>query len=187
VQEDEHAVGVGEVALVLLHARAGQRAAELGEQRPAEQLGHGQVGDIGKRRLDLFLALGRCADAHAQHVDQRAAGIADVVQDLLQPALARVLHDHAGAGRDVGLVVGVLAFEVGGGDVDAGVAEPAGERGTVDEKLDLEAGQQDLVENLDEQLVLADGKTPHRCAGTCVCLANAATIAGNTNYSSASG
>ena len=39
VQQDQHAIGVGEVALVLLHARARQRPAELGEQRRAEQLG----------------------------------------------------------------------------------------------------------------------------------------------------
>ena len=33
VQQDQHAIGVAEVALVLLDARARQRPAELGEQR----------------------------------------------------------------------------------------------------------------------------------------------------------
>jgi hypothetical protein len=48
VQQDQHAVGVAEVALVLLHAGPGQRPAELGEQRPAEQLRHRQIDDIGE-------------------------------------------------------------------------------------------------------------------------------------------
>ena len=42
VQENQDAVGVAEEALVLLDLEARQRAAELGEQRPAEQLGEGR-------------------------------------------------------------------------------------------------------------------------------------------------
>ena len=42
VQENQDAVGVAEEALVLLDPEPGQRAAELGEQRPAEQLGRAQ-------------------------------------------------------------------------------------------------------------------------------------------------
>ena len=38
-----------------------------------------------------------------------------------------------------------------------GVVEPPRERPVLDDELDLEAGQQDLVEHPDDQLVLADG------------------------------
>ena len=59
VGEDQHAVGVAEVALVLLHALAGQRPAELGEQRRADQLGQrqrGDLGEVGAQRLGAFVA-----------------------------------------------------------------------------------------------------------------------------------
>ena len=59
VQEDEDAVGVAEIALVLLDLEAGQGAAELGEQRAAEQLRHRQVVQLGELRLELFFALAR--------------------------------------------------------------------------------------------------------------------------------
>ena len=42
------------------------------------------------------------------------------------------------------------------GDRDAGVVEPPGERPVLDDELDLEAGQQDLVQHPDDQLVLTD-------------------------------
>ena len=48
VQQDQHAVGVGEVALVLLHAGARHRAAELGDQRRPDELGQVEVRDVGK-------------------------------------------------------------------------------------------------------------------------------------------
>ena len=60
-------------------------------------------------------------------------------------------------GVEVGLDEGVGAPRVAGDDVDAGVVEPPRERPVLDDELDLEAGQQDLVEHPDDQLVLADG------------------------------
>ena len=75
-----------------------------------------------------------------------------------------------------------LRLEVAGGDVHAGLGEPAGERRAVDEEFDLEAGQQDLVENLDDQLVLADGETPHRRARPGGSAADGGTIGGKNNY-----
>ena len=52
VQQDENAIGVGQIALILLHAGARQRAAELGEQRRLEQLGQGEIGDVGELVAD---------------------------------------------------------------------------------------------------------------------------------------
>ena len=46
---------------------------------------------------------------------------------------------------------------IAGVTVHAGVVETPGERPAFDDELDLEAGQQDLVEHPDDQFVLADG------------------------------
>ena len=166
VQEDEDAVGVAEVALILLDLEAGERAAELGEQRPAEQLRHRQVVELGELRLQLLFALARVREADAQHVDERAAGIAHGLEDLPEALAAVVFDDDAGAGGEVGFEVGVGAAEVGGGDVHARVVQAAGERLAFDEELDFEAGQQDLVEHPDDQLGLADGEAPHLLTNT---------------------
>ena len=50
VQQDQHAVGVAEIPLVLQDPGARQRPAEFGEQRPAEQLRHRQVHDVRETR-----------------------------------------------------------------------------------------------------------------------------------------
>ena len=55
----------------------------------------------------------------------------------------------------------INSTRVGGGDVHAGVMEPAGEEFALDEKFNFEARQQDLVEHPGDQLVLADGQAPH--------------------------
>ena len=49
VQQDQDAVGVGEIALVLLDARAGERSAELGGERGGEQRRQVQMGDLRAR------------------------------------------------------------------------------------------------------------------------------------------
>ena len=97
------------------------------------------------------------AVADAEHVDERAAGVAHRFENLLQAAAAVVFDDDAGAGAEVGLDEGVGAARIAGRDVDAGVVQPAGERPVLDDEFDLEAGQQDLVEHPDDQLVLTDG------------------------------
>ena len=62
VQEDEHPVGVAEESLILLDAEAGEGAAELGEKRTAEELGEGQVIELGKQRLQLVFTLSRVCE-----------------------------------------------------------------------------------------------------------------------------
>ena len=130
VQQDQHAVGVAEVALVLLDARARQRSAELGQQRAAEELRHRRdtttSGNSAWSSSARFAVLG--ADADAQHVDERAARVADGLEDLLQAAPAVVFDDDAGARGQVGLDVGVGAAGVAGDDVDAGVVQAPRER-----------------------------------------------------------
>ena len=156
VQQDQHALGVAEVALILLDAGPRQRAAELGQQRPAEQLRHRQIGDVGKLGVELVGALAGRRGADAEDVDQRAAGVANRFENLLQAALAVVFDDDAGAGADVGLEVGVGAPGIADRHRHARLVQTAGERPVLDDELDLEAGQQDLVEHPDDQLVLAD-------------------------------
>ena len=62
VQEDEDAVGVAEEALILLDPEPGEGAAELGEQRTAEQLGERQVVELGELRLRARLRACACRE-----------------------------------------------------------------------------------------------------------------------------
>ena len=74
VEEDEDAVGVGEVALILLHARPGHRAAQFGDEGRADELAEADVGDVGlggTRVLGGLVGL----RTRVQHVDERAAGV----------------------------------------------------------------------------------------------------------------
>ena len=155
VEEDEDAVGVGEVALVLLHAGAGHRAAELGHQRRPEQLGEVEVGDF--RPVRVGPAVGP-ALAGVQDVDERAAGVADRVDDFLDAAFAGVFDEEAGGGGDVGLEICIDAPRIAGRDLDPGVVETTGEGPAFDKEVDLEARQQHFVERPDDQFVLTDGQ-----------------------------
>ena len=95
--------------------------------------------------------------ADPEHVDERAAGVADRIDDLLRVALAVVFDDDAGRGAEVRFEPGIGAARVADRDGDVGVMEPARQRPLFDDEFDLEAGQQDFVEHPDDQLVLADG------------------------------
>ena len=164
VEHDQDAIRVAEVPLVLLHARLGQRPAELGEQRAAEQLRHRQVGDVGELGVELVGAPRGRRGGDAEHVHERPAGVPHGLEDLLRAAPSVVLDDDAGARPEISLDEGVGAAGVAGDDLDAGVVQAPRQRPVLDDELDLEAGQQDFVEHPDDQLVLTDGQTPHRCA-----------------------
>ena len=108
VEQDQHAVGVGEVPLVLLHARARQRSAELGRQRRRQQLGQVEVGQLGHDARELVHVLAAGSEpSTCEHVQQAAAGVANGGDDSLQAAPAVVFDDDAGVRRDVGAQVGV--------------------------------------------------------------------------------
>jgi hypothetical protein len=107
VQHDQDAVGVAEVALVLLDPRPGQRAAELGEQRAAEQLRHREIGDVGELGVELLGALAGRLGADAQARRPACRRVAHRFEHLAEAALAVVLDDDAGGGTDVGLEVGL--------------------------------------------------------------------------------
>ena len=121
VQHDQHAVGVAEIALVLLHAGSGERAAHLGDERVAEQFGHRQIGDVGELGVELLGALRRGGGADAEQVDERAAGIARRLEDLARAAAAVVFDDDAGAGAEVGFEKGIRAARVSNDDGDASI------------------------------------------------------------------
>src|SRR5260221_637146 len=72
-----------------------------------------------------------------------------------------VYDDDACDGGKIGLEVGIGPLGVGEDDGHARIVETASERAILNEKFDLEAGHQDFVEHPDDQLVLADGETPH--------------------------
>ncbi len=61
VQQDQHPVGVGEVALILLHPRAGHRPAQFGDERRADQLAQADVRDVRLGRARVFRRSSRSA------------------------------------------------------------------------------------------------------------------------------
>ncbi len=156
VEQNQHAIGVAEVALILLDARPGQRSTELGQQRSAEQLRHREVRHVREFGVEFLGALAGRFGADAEDVDQRAAGGAHRFEHLLRAASAVVLDDDAGAGTDVRLEIRVGAARVTRRDRHPRLVEAAGERPVLDDELDLESRQQDLVEHPDDQFVLAD-------------------------------
>ena len=156
MEQDQYAFRVGEVALVLLDARAGEGPAEFREERAAEELRHRQIDDVGEPHAQFLRALVRGGAPDPEHVDQRAARVAHGLQHALQAPAAVVFDDDAGAGTDVGLEIGVRAPGVTYGYRHAGDGEAARERPILDDELDLEARQQDLVEHPDDQFVLTD-------------------------------
>ena len=85
-----------------------------------------------------------------KRVDQRATGIANGFDGLLDCAFAAVLDDEAGVGGDVGFEVGIDASGVAGYHLDPGVVETAGEGPAFDKEVDLEARQEHLVERPDD-------------------------------------
>ena len=154
VEENQNAVGVGEVALVLLDAGPRHRAAQLGDQRRTQQLGDAEMGDVAVAvHLDVGPAL-----AGVEDVDERAAGVADRVENLLGAALAVVFDEEAGGGGDVGFEVGVDAPRVAGRDLDPGVMKTPGEGPAFDKEVNLEARQQYFVERPDDQFILTNGQ-----------------------------
>jgi len=161
VQQDDDAVGVAEEALVLLHAQPREGAAELGEQRAAEEFRQREIVEFGKLCLEVVFALARIRGADAQNVNQRASRIPDGLENLLEAAAAIVFDHDARPRRQVGFEVGVGAPKVSGDDLHAPVVQTPGNRFALDEEFNLETGQQDLVEHPDGQLGLADGETPH--------------------------
>ena len=154
MEEDEDAVGVGEVALVLLDPRPGHRAAELGDQAGPQQLRQLEMGDVAVAvHPDVGPGL-----AGVQDVDERAAGVADRVEDLLDAAFAGIFDEEAGGGSDVGLEICVDAPRIAGRDLDPGVMETPGERPAFDKEVNLEARQQYFVERPDDQFILTNGQ-----------------------------
>jgi hypothetical protein len=157
VQHDQHALGVAEVPLVLLHPRARQRSAEFGEQRTAEQLRHREIRDVREFVAEFFRALLGRRGADTADVDERSARIAHRLEDFLGIASAVVFDDDAGAGAEIRFDPRFRAAGIAGGDGDVPLLEPPSHRALFDDEFDLEAGQEDLVEHPDDQFVLTNG------------------------------
>ncbi len=97
-----------------------------------------------------------------EHVDERAAGVADGVEDLLQAAARVVLDDDAGARAEIRLDEGVRATRVARRGLDVGVVETPRHRAAFDDEFDFKTRRQDFVEHPDDQFVLTDGEAPHQ-------------------------
>jgi hypothetical protein len=161
VEQNQHAIGVAEEPLILLHFEPSERAAEFDEQRLTEEIGDGEIVDLRKVNAELFLMFVRIALTDTNDIDERRARIADGFERFPHAALAGVFDDDAGGGGDVGFDVGIGAFRVARVDGQVGVVELPCKRFALDEKFDFEAGRQGLIEHPDEQLRLTNGETPH--------------------------
>ena len=157
VQEDQDAVRVGEVALILLDAGAGERAAERVLQRPFDQVAQREPRDL----REVVDPVGRLL-RDREDVDETGPGVGDRTQHTPHAAPAAVVDDDAGSGIDVGVHVGSEAARVGPDGGHAGVVEPAGERAIFYDEGDVEGQRQCLVEGLDDQIVLADHHALHK-------------------------
>jgi hypothetical protein len=154
VQEDEHAIGIGEVALVLLDAGPGERAPEFGREGGREEFGEIEVRDLGHDRAEILLGAAAMMGVGVQDVEQAAAGVADRRDDAFQAAPAGVFDDHAGVRRDVGAEVRIDAARVGDRRRHAVVHQPPCEWAAFDQELDVEGPGQHAVQRSNDQLVL---------------------------------
>jgi len=160
--EDEHPVGVAEVALVLLHLLAGQRPVELSGETRLHHLRQRDVGQLREVGPQCRRAASVFGPERAEQVHQHAAGVAHSVEHLRQVALAGIFNDDRGGRQQVGLDVGVDPFRVGGRHRGAGIVETAGEGLALDQELDLDAGAEHGVQQPTHEFGLADGQAPHR-------------------------
>src|SRR4029078_12005706 len=119
-------------------------------------------GDVAKLLVELLGALSGRGLADPDNIHERAATIAHRLEDLARAAAPVVFDDHAGAGSQIRLHPRVGAARVADGHRDLGFVKTAGERPILDDELDLESGEQNLVEHPDDEFVLANSKTPHQ-------------------------
>ena len=157
VQQDQHALGIAEIPLVLLHPGPRQRPAELRQQGTAEQFRHREIRDVRKLRAEPLCALIARLRADAEDVDERATGIADRVENFLRVAPAVVFDDDARTGPEVGFDPRFGASGIAGEHRDPGLVEPSRGGFVLDDELDFETGEQDFVQHPDHQLVLTHG------------------------------
>ena len=160
VRQDQHPVGVAEVVLVLLHLLARHRARQLVHQRRPHQLGQGQgvdVGEVGAQRIGPLDVAG----AGAQHIDQGAPRSDDRLEHLAQALAPRVLDQHHGARRQVGLHIAVDALGVGNPHRQGQVVQAAGQRRRLDHQLELGLRGKHGLEQAPDQFGMTDRKAAH--------------------------
>ena len=159
MQQDQDAIRVFEIALVLLDAGAGEGAAEGDGEGGADELGEREVGDVRELILQLGFPIG--VGSCAEDVYQRPSGVAGRLDDPPQPLAMRVLDDHAVRRRQIDLEEGVTSLRVRQRDRQPVVVETPPEGTVLDEELDWERGGEDLMQRADQEFVLADRETLH--------------------------
>ncbi len=160
VEQDQDAVGIREVPLILLDARARERSSELGRERGGQQLRQIEVRDLGNQRTQLLLSLAvRSPDL--QDVDQAAARVADGTHDALEAAAPVVFDDDAGRGAEVRAKVGIEPGRIGDRNGHAFVDQTPREGPVLDQELHVERAGENPMQGPDDQLVLTDGQRTH--------------------------
>ena len=163
VQQDEDAVGVGEVALVLLDAGAGEGPLQRRPQGAPEEVGEGEPGDPARRQLLAvpLLLLGAAGLLGVEQIHEGGPRVLDLLDHAPRAAAGRVLDEDAGGGAGVGFEPGVDPARVADVDGDAGVVQASSEEPVFDDELDVEARLERPGQESDEPFVLADGEALH--------------------------
>src|SRR5690606_32306418 len=161
VEQNQHAICIREVPLILLHPRARHRPAQLGQERRPDEFAQVHVGNVRELGLQGFgrLRLHPCTGPN--NVGERAARVMDRRQDPPGTPSSVVLDDEAGSGGDVGLEVGVDPARVTNGDIDPRFVEPPCQRPALDEEVQFERGLQYFVERANDEFVLTDDYYAH--------------------------
>ena len=125
VQQDQHAVGVGQIALILLDPRACHRAIQFRAERATQEIRQCQMSNFGRAGSQFLLPPGARRVSHVEQIDEDAAGIADCLHGAPGTASSGVLDEHAGAGVDGGPQIALHRVRIADVDRDLGVVQPA--------------------------------------------------------------
>ena len=163
VEQDQDPIRVGEIPLVLLDPRAGERPAQFGRERRRQQLRQIEVRDFRHQRAEFVLRLsGSAADRPRARRCRLppASRTAVTIRLRLRRPLSSMMT--TGRGVEIGAEVGVHPRRVRDGDRRSVLNQSSGEGTVLDQELDIESAGEDPVEGPNDQLVLTDGQRVHR-------------------------
>ena len=161
VQQDQHTVGVGQIALVLLDPRACHRALQLRAKHAAQEVRQRQMSNLGRASSQFLLPPGAQRVSYVEQIDEDAAGIADRLHGSSGTASSGVLDEHAGAGVDVSPQVALHRVRIADVYRDLGVVQPARQKPVFDQELDVQGRFERLGQDPDDELVLAHREALH--------------------------
>jgi hypothetical protein len=161
VQQDEDAIRIRHIALILLHALPIDRASELDLQRRTREFRQREAVHFGEARFESVRTL-RIFRRRAEYPNERAAGGANGLDDFSEGTAAVVFNDDAGGGSEVGADVGIDTLRIAYAEAEAFAVEAPPQGGAFHKDVQLVAGGDDRVEQPHHQLGMTDRETPHQ-------------------------